>query len=69
MTYFVYLIGNCKTKKFISYVGYTNNLKKENIFTQSRQRWQNLQEEENGNWYITEKYKTVKEKLQQENTI
>ena len=28
MTYFVYLIGNYKHKKIISYVGYTNNLKK-----------------------------------------
>ena len=28
MTYFVYLIGNNKNKKLITYVGYTNNLKK-----------------------------------------
>ena len=28
MTYFVYLIGNYKQKKFVSYAGYTNNLKK-----------------------------------------
>ena len=28
MTYFVYLIGNYKHKKLITYVGYTNNLKK-----------------------------------------
>ena len=28
MSYFVYLIGNYNKKKFISYVGYTNNLKK-----------------------------------------
>ena len=28
MTYFVYLIGNNKNKKFTTYVGYTNNLKK-----------------------------------------
>ena len=28
MTYFVYLIGNYKHKKIISYVGYTKNLKK-----------------------------------------
>ena len=28
MTYFVYVIGNYKHKKLITYVGYTNNLKK-----------------------------------------
>ena len=28
MTYFVYLIGNQKNRKFITYVGYTNNIKK-----------------------------------------
>ena len=28
MTYFVYLLGNYKEKKLITYVGYTNNLKK-----------------------------------------
>jgi len=28
MTYFVYLIGNYKDKKLITYAGYTNNLKK-----------------------------------------
>ena len=28
MTYFVYLIGNYKKLKLITYVGYTNNLKK-----------------------------------------
>ncbi len=28
MTYFVYLIGNYRKAKLITYVGYTNNLKK-----------------------------------------
>ena len=28
MTYFVYLLGNYKDKKLITYAGYTNNLKK-----------------------------------------
>ena len=28
MTYFVYLIGNYKHKKLITYAGYTNNLKR-----------------------------------------
>ena len=28
MAYFVYVIGNYKHKKLITYVGYTNNLKK-----------------------------------------
>ena len=27
MTYFVYLIGNYKNSKLLTYVGYTNNLK------------------------------------------
>ena len=27
MTYFVYLIGNYKNSKLVTYVGYTNNLK------------------------------------------
>jgi len=27
MTYFVYLIGNIKNNKLVTYVGYTNNLK------------------------------------------
>ena len=28
MTYFVYLLGNYKDKKLITYAGYTNNLKR-----------------------------------------
>jgi len=28
MTYFVYLIASCKNHKLVSYVGYTNDLKK-----------------------------------------
>ena len=28
MTYFVYFIGNYKNSKLITYVGYTNNIKK-----------------------------------------
>ena len=28
MTYFVYLLGNYKNSKLITYVGYTNNIKK-----------------------------------------
>ena len=28
MTYFVYLLGNYKKSRLITYVGYTNNLKK-----------------------------------------
>ncbi len=28
MTYFVYLMGNYKNSRLITYVGYTNNLKK-----------------------------------------
>ena len=28
MPYFVYVLGTCKSSKFITYVGYTNDLKK-----------------------------------------
>ena len=35
MTYFVYLLGNYKEKKLITYVGYTNNLKKRLILHNS----------------------------------
>ena len=35
MTYFVYLLGNYKDKKLITYVGYTNNLKKRLILHNS----------------------------------
>ena len=28
MGYFVYIIGNIRSSKFVTYVGYTNNLKK-----------------------------------------
>ena len=60
MTYFVYLIGNYKRNKLITYVGYTHNLKKRLVlhnagkgakFTRGRQ------------WKIiyTEKYATKNE--------
>ena len=68
MTYFVYLIGNNKRKKLITYVGYTNNLKKRitlhNLgkgakFTRGR------------NWKLMyyEKYKTKKEAISRESYI
>ena len=48
MTYFVYLIvSNLKNNKKISYVGYTNDLKKDLIYT-ILERVQSLQEEKNG---------------------
>tara|TARA_Y100000590_G_scaffold211173_2_gene239262 strand:- start:810 stop:1061 length:252 start_codon:yes stop_codon:yes gene_type:complete len=62
MTYFVYLIGSYIKKKFITYVGYTNNLKKRinlhNIgkgakFTRGK-KWKLL---------YHEKYKTQKEAM------
>ena len=65
MTYFVYLIGNKKLKKFVTYVGYTYNLKrrldlhnsgKGAKFTRGR-KWKLL-------YY--EKYKTKKEAILRE---
>ena len=65
MTYFVYLLGNNKNKKLITYVGYTNNLKnrlglhnrgKGAKFTRGR-IWKLL---------YSEKYKTKKEAILRE---
>ncbi len=65
MTYFVYLIGNIKAKKLVTYVGYTYNLKRRlNLhnsgkgakFTRGR-KWKLL-------YY--EKYKTKKEAIMRE---
>ena len=65
MSYFVYLIGNKKGKKIVTYVGYTYNLKKRlklhnsgkgAKFTRGRK------------WYLIyyEKYKTKKEAILRE---
>ena len=68
MTYFVYLIGNCKFSKLTTYVGYTNNLKKRldlhnagkgAKFTKGR-TWKLI-------YY--EKFKTKKEAMLRENYI
>ena len=65
MTYFVYLIGSYNNNKLITYVGYTNNLKKRIIlhnqgkgakFTKGR-KWKIM-------YY--EKYKTKKKALSRE---
>jgi putative endonuclease len=65
MTYFVYLIGNTKRKKLVTYVGYTYNLKKRldlhnsgkgAKFTRGR-KWKLI-------YY--EKYKTKKEAISRE---
>ena len=68
MTYFVYLIGNYKNSRLITYVGYTNNLKKRlglhncgkgAKFTKGR-TWKLI-------YY--EKFKTKKEAMLRENYI
>ena len=68
MTYFVYLIGNYKRNKLITYVGYTHNLKKRLVlhnagkgakFTRGR-TWKLL-------YY--EKYQTKKEAILREHYI
>tara|TARA_Y100001970_G_C14132615_1_gene802553 strand:- start:376 stop:627 length:252 start_codon:yes stop_codon:yes gene_type:complete len=65
MTYFVYLIGNKTNSKLITYVGYTNNLKKRlklhNLgkgakFTRGR-KWKML---------YSEKFKTRREATKRE---
>ena len=65
MTYFVYLLGNYKGKKLITYAGYTNNLKKRiNLhnegkgakFTRGR-KWKLL---------YSEKFSTKKEAISRE---
>ena len=65
MTYYVYLLGNYKNSKFVTYVGYTNNLKKRLIlhnkgkgakFTRGR-KWKMV---------YKEKYQTKKEALSRE---
>ena len=65
MTYFVYLIGNYKNSRLITYVGYTNNLKKRlglhNCGKGAKFTRGNL-------WKIiyTEKYATKKEAISRE---
>ena len=65
MTYYVYVLGNIKKSKFVTYVGYTNNLKKRLIlhnkgkggkFTRGR-RWKII---------YTEKYERKNEALSRE---
>ena len=65
MSYFVYLLGNYKGKKLITYAGYTNNLKKRLSlhncgkgakFTRGR-RWKII---------YSERYKTKNEALSRE---
>ena len=65
MTYYVYLLGNYKNSKLVTYVGYTNNPKKRLIlhnkgkgakFTRGR-KWKMV---------YKEKYQTKKEALSRE---
>ena len=68
MNYYVYMLGNYSKSKFITYVGYTNNLKKRlklhNIgkgakFTRGR-KWKMI---------YKEKYPTKREAINRENYL
>ena len=65
MTYFVYLIGNYKKTKLITYVGYTNNLKKR---LDSHNRGKGAKFTRGRKWKLLyyEEYKTKKEALLRE---
>ena len=65
MTYFVYLIGNYRKTKLITYVGYTNNLKKR---LDSHNRGKGAKFTRGRKWKLLyyEEYKTKKEALLRE---
>ena len=65
MTYFVYLIGNYKKTKLITYVGYTNNLKKR---INSHNEGKGAKFTRGRKWKLLyhEKYKTKREALLRE---
>ena len=65
MTYFVYLLGNYKDKKLITYAGYTNNLKKRLILHNSGK---GAKFTKGRNWRLIyyEKYITKKEAISRE---
>ena len=68
MPYFVYLIGNNKSKKLITYVGYTNNLRKRITIHNSGK---SAKFTRGRNWKLMyyEKYKTKKEAISRESYI
>ena len=65
MTYFVYLIGNYRGSKLITYIGYTNNLKKR---VESHNSGKGAKFTRGKNWELIyhEKYQTRKEAMLRE---
>ena len=65
MTYFVYLIGNYRGSKLITYIGYTNNLKKR---VESHNLGKGAKFTRGKNWKLIyhEKYQTRKEAMLRE---
>ena len=65
MNYFVYVIGTSKKSKLITYVGYTNNIKKR---LSLHNKGMGAKFTRGRNWKIiyTEKYRTKKEALSRE---
>ena len=65
MTYFVYLIGNYRGSKLITYVGYTNNLEKR---VNSHNSGKGAKFTRGKNWKLIyhEKYQTRKEAMLRE---
>ena len=65
MTYFVYLLGNYKDKKLITYVGYTNNLRKR-LTLHNRGKGAKFTRGKNWKLIYHEKYQTRKEAILRE---
>ena len=68
MTYFVYLIGNYRKTKLITYVGYTNNLEKR---VNSHNSGTGAKFTRGKNWKLIyhEKYQTRREAMLRENYL
>ena len=65
MSYFVYLIGNYKHKKLITYAGYTNNLRRR-IELHNKRKGAKFTKGRTWRLIYFEKYKTKKEAMQRE---
>ena len=68
MTYFVYLIENCKYKRLITYAGYTNNLKRR-IDLHNSGKGAKFTKGRTWKLIYYEKFKTKKEAMLRENYI
>ncbi len=68
MTYFVYLIGNYRKTKLITYVGYTNNLEKR---VNSHNSGEGAKFTRGKNWKLIyhEKYQTRREAMLRESYL